>query len=145
MIAVDTNLLVYCHRADSVWHARAREVITRLAEGSADWAIPWPCLWEFLAVATHPRIYNPPTPVVDAMTEVDRWIESPTVHLLAENDSTVVSMRKSIVSAKVSGPRVHDARIAAICVAHGVEKLLTADRDFTRFPVLRTENPLVGA
>jgi hypothetical protein len=38
---------------------------------------------------------------------------------------------------------VHDARIAALCLQHGVSELLTADRDFSRFPALRTRNPLV--
>jgi predicted nucleic acid-binding protein len=49
-----------------------------------------------------------------------------------------------LVSSRVTGPRVHDARIAAICLAHGVTELWTADRDFSYFPRLRTRNPLVG-
>ena len=36
---------------------------------------------------------------------------------------------------------VRDARIAAICVAHGVEALLTRDRDFSLFPELPTRDP----
>ena len=63
MIAVDTNLLVYAHREESPWHDSAYEVIETLAQGPAPWAIPWPCLHEFLAIVTHPRIYEPPTPV----------------------------------------------------------------------------------
>ena len=63
MIAVDTNILVYAHREDSEWHAAAAGRITALAEGQGPWAIPWPCVHEFLAVATHPRIFNPPTPL----------------------------------------------------------------------------------
>jgi predicted nucleic acid-binding protein len=62
VIAVDTNLLVYAHRKDSQWHAAAASVVRSLAEGSAPWAIAWPCLHEFLAIVTHPRIYAPPTP-----------------------------------------------------------------------------------
>ena len=42
----------------------------------------------------------------------------------------------------VRGPIVHDARIAAVCVAHGVEALLTRDRDFSMFPQLTTRDPL---
>jgi predicted nucleic acid-binding protein len=61
VIAVDTNLLVYAHREDSPWHRRANEVVTRLAQGRGAWAIPWPCLHEFLAIVTHPRIYDPPS------------------------------------------------------------------------------------
>ena len=55
MIAVDTNLLVYAHRADSEWNAQAYRVIETLANGR-HWAIPWPCLHEFFAITTHPRI-----------------------------------------------------------------------------------------
>jgi predicted nucleic acid-binding protein len=45
-------------------------------------------------------------------------------------------------AARVSGPRIHDARIAAICVQHAVTELWTADRDFSRFAGLTTRNPL---
>ena len=76
MVAVDTNILIYAHRADSPWHARADQVIAELAEGSSLWAIPWPCLHEFLAVVTHPRVYDPPTPPADA-----KWCQASVVRL----------------------------------------------------------------
>ena len=60
LIAVDTNLLVYAHREDSPWHDAAYRSLVGLAEGRTPWAIPWPCLHEFLAIVTHPRIYSPP-------------------------------------------------------------------------------------
>jgi predicted nucleic acid-binding protein len=44
-----------------------------------------------------------------------------------------------------AGAQVHDARIAALCLHHGVTELWTADRDFGRFPELRTRNPLIDA
>ena len=84
MIAVDTNLLVYAHRAESEWHDRADACLRELAEGRAPWAIPWPCIHEFLAISTHPRIWNPPTPIESALDQVDAWIESPSLVLLAE-------------------------------------------------------------
>lgn len=62
MIAVDTNLLVYAHRLESEWHDRASERLRELAEGTARWTIPWPCLYEFLAIVTHPRIFATPPP-----------------------------------------------------------------------------------
>ena len=40
-------------------------------------------------------------------------------------------------------PCVHDARIAALCLQHGVRELWSADRDFGRFPALRVVNPLL--
>ena len=59
MIAVDTNLLVYAHRRDSPWFEPARRALRLLIEGTATWAVPWPCVHEFLAISTHPKIYRP--------------------------------------------------------------------------------------
>jgi toxin-antitoxin system PIN domain toxin len=143
MIAVDSNILVYTHREDSSWHERAAAVMTELAEGASAWAIPWPCIWEFLAITTHPRIYNPPSSIEDAVIQIERWLESPSVHLLSETESFWETLQPVLKHSKVRGPLVHDARIASICIRHGVRKLLTADRDFSRFKQLRTENPLV--
>ena len=70
MIAVDTNILVYAHRRDSRWHDRARDAVTGLAEGNRSWAILWPCVHEFLAIATHPRIYDPPSTPDEALRQL---------------------------------------------------------------------------
>ena len=69
MVALDTNILVYAHRRDSAWHEPALRAVTQLAQGHSAWAIPWPCIWEFLAIVTHPRIYNPPSPIDDALIQ----------------------------------------------------------------------------
>jgi len=69
MIAVDTNILIYAHRADSPFHQQADSALTRLAESGQLWAIPWPCVHEFLAIVTHPEISDPPTPMTNAVEE----------------------------------------------------------------------------
>ena len=144
MIAVDANLLVYAHRADSPWHAAAALRVRELAEGRSPWAIPWPCLHEFFAITTHARIYDPPTPLAAALDQVDAWLESPSLVLLAEGGDHWAQLRPLLESGRVTGPRVHDARIAAICLAHGIRELWTVDRDFGRFAALVTRNPLAG-
>lgn len=144
MIAVDTNILVYAHREESPWHDVALTRITELAQGRAAWAIPWPCIHEFLAIITHPRIYAPPTPLAAAMDQVEAWIESPSLVLLAETEGYWPELRSALEQGRISGPQVHDARVAAICQDHGVRELWTADRDFGRFPALNVRNPFVG-
>ncbi len=143
MIATDTNILVYAHRDDSQWHATADACLTTQAESGMAWAIPWPCIHEFLAVVTHPRIYDPPTPLADALEQVDCWLEAPSVVLLGEAPSYWVVVRQIVEESRVVGPRVHDARIVALCRQHGVRELWTADRDFSRFRGLKCRNPLV--
>ena len=143
MIAVDANILVYAHREDSPFHAAASKRVASLAEGRAPWAIPWPCLHEFLAIVTHPRIYAPPTPVTQALDQADAWLESPTLVLLAEAPTYWSSLRPLLEAGRIAGPVVHDARIAALCVQHGVRELWSADRDFSRFSGLKVVNPLL--
>jgi toxin-antitoxin system PIN domain toxin len=144
LIAVDTNILVYAHREDSPFHAAAFRRVSELAEGLATWAIPWPCLHEFLAIATHPRIYAPSTPLARALDQVDAWLESPSLTLLAESAAHWTTLRTMLAHGRISGPQIHDARVAALCRQHGVRTLWSADRDFSRFAGLSVVNPLVG-
>ena len=144
MIALDTNLLVYAHREDSPWHAEAYQAVAGLAEGTSPWAIPWPCVHEFLAIVTHPRIYPPTTPLAAALYQIGAWLESPSLVVLAEGPGYWPHLRDLLDVSRVVGPQIHDARVAAICQHHSVRELWTADRDFGRFPGLRIRNPLVG-
>ena len=145
MIAVDTNILVYAHRQDSPWHRGAAHCIRQLAEGSAAWAIAWPCIHEFLAIVTHQRIFSPPSSPHKALEQVNAWLESPTFVPLAEREGYWEVLRELLAKSKITGPRVHDARIAALCLASNVRELWSADRDFSRFGSLKTRNPLVPA
>lgn len=145
MIAVDTNLLVYAHREDSPWHRAARDWLTGVAEGSGVWAIPWPCLHEFLAIVTHPRIYRPPTPPARAVDQVEAWLESPGLVLLGESEGYWPNLRTLVLEGGVVGGQLHDARVAALCLHHGVSALCSADRDFSRYPTLVLRNPMVGS
>ena len=144
MIAVDTNILVYAHREESDWHEPAERAVRGLAEGVAAWAIPWPCVHEFLAITTHPRIFRTPTPIAAALDQIDAWLESPSLVTLAEDAGYWATLRTLVAQARLDGPRVHDARVAALCLSHAVRELWTADRDFSLFPSLSVRNPLVS-
>ena len=142
MIAVDTNILVYAHREDAEWHAAALHALTELASGGAPWGIPWACVHEFLSITTHPRIYSPPTPTQIALDAIEQWLSVPSCRLLAEGPGYFPRLRDLAEKAKIRGPAIHDARIAAVCLHHGASVLWTADRDFSRFTELRCHNPL---
>ena len=143
MIALDTNILVYSHRRESPFHSAAAKLVKSLAEGTVSWAIPWPCVHEFLAIVTHPRIYQPPTPTSQATAQVGAWLESPSIALLGETADHFAQLQEMLERTSVVGSAIHDAKIAAICASHGVSKLYSADRDFSRFRGLQVENPLL--
>ncbi len=142
MIAIDTNVLVYAHRREPSEHDAAQALVRGLAEGAQPWAIPWPCVYEFFSVVTNPRIWKTAASTPEqAWLQLEAWFGAPTLRLLAETDGFEEVLAGLVRRARVRGPIVHDARIAAICLAHGVERLLTRDRDFSLFPELARENP----
>jgi toxin-antitoxin system PIN domain toxin len=144
MTAVDTNILVYSHRAEMPLHEAARNCLERLAESPSAWAIPWPCVHEFLAVVSNPRIFRTPTPMAKAIEQVDAWLESPSLVLLGETKTHWATLTETLLSASVAGGAVHDGRIPTLCREHSVTAFYSVDRDFSRFGGLRTVNPLVG-
>lgn len=143
MIAVDTNILVHAHRRDSRWHVPAIMEVESLANGRGPWCIPWPCVHEFFAIVTHPRIYDPPSRSAEAIAQLRAWRESPSLTLLAEDEVYWPVLESLVDRSRITGPAIHDARIAALCLRHGAHELLSADRDFSRFPQLTIRNPLI--
>lgn len=143
MIAVDTNILVYAHREDSEFHERALAVLCDLANNEIRWAIPWPCIHEFISISTHPKIYDPPTPLAIALDAVEVWLNASSSVAIGEGYEHFNELKRISLIGNIRGPMIHDARIAAICIQHGVKELWTADRDFSRFPALKTKNPLL--
>jgi toxin-antitoxin system PIN domain toxin len=141
VIALDTNILVYARREETSHHARAREILKQLAEGEQPWALLWPCIYEFIRVVTHPRVFDPPTNLESALDDLDSLLQSPSLTLLREGPRHSVFMQRLLRSGQAAGNLAHDAHIAALIVEHGVGELWTADRDFARFPGIRVRNP----
>lgn len=145
MIAVDTNVLVHAHRRDSPFFKRAWEALAGLGESGQPWAVPWPAVAEFYCVTTSSKLFERPSTPGQAVEQVDIWTESPGLILLGETGVVWLVLREALLAGKIKGPVVYDARIAAICLSHGVRELWTADRDYGRFPALRVRNPLIPA
>lgn len=141
MIAVDANILVYAHKQNAPLHTAAKAALADLVASADIWAIPWPCIHEFFAVVTNPRMYSPASTPTQAIAQVEAWVAAPNVRLLSES-RTHLARLTSLVMPRLVGPAVHDAKIAAICLDHGVRALLTMDRDFSRFPTLSTRSLL---
>ena len=136
MRAVDTNVLIHAFSADSPLHELAHGELAKLAEGADLWAIPWACIHEFFAVMTNPRLFRSTGRAQVARTQIAEWMSSPSLRLISESRNHWRTLDRLVAEANVVGPMVHDARIAAICLDHGVTELLTLDRDFSRFPDL---------
>ena len=133
MIAVDTNILVYAHREELPDHERALKRLRGLAEGSVPWVIPVFCLGEFVRVVTHPKVLSPPSSLDQALNALQGLLDSPTVRILNPGPQFPEFFRECVKEADARGNLSFDAQIAALCREHGVNELLTLDRDFSRF------------
>ncbi len=144
MIAVDTNFLVYARRTEAIHHAEAKRLLAELSEGLRPWAIPWPCVYEFLRVVTHPRVFKPPTPLAKALEEIDRLFDAPAISLLGEGPGHRAHLRNMVTAGRATGNVAHDAHIAALLREHGIREFWTTDKDFHRFPGIAVRNPFTA-
>ena len=142
MIALDTNLIVYAHRPDTPFHGAAVRVLKHLAESPYTWAIPWPCVHEFVSVVTGPAFGASATPLAVALEAIRQIVVHPRCITLAETEGHLELLAALCQRANLRGGAIHDARIAALCISHRVDELWSCDRDFHRFPDVRVRNPL---
>ena len=137
MMALDTNVLVHAYRGEMSKHQEALEWIHQLSEGDAPWAVPVFCVSEFLRVVTHRQIFRPPTPVEEALTSIQSLLQSPSVRLLLPGDRFCSIFPTVVRQGNAVGNIIYDAQIMALCLEHGVQTLMSDDRDMRRFQGLR--------
>ncbi len=144
MIAADTNLLVHAHQREASLHSKAKEAIRRLAESPVPWAVCLHSFVEFYGVVTHPKLWKVPSTPEQALDQMAAWRESPSLRVLCDSPGVLDKLEELALSGCVRGALIHDARIAATCLVGGIHELWTVDRDFSRFPAIRTRNPLAA-
>ena len=139
MIAVDTNVLIYAHRAESEWHEAAASRLVGLGEGVERWALPVFCVTEFMRVVTHRRVFNPPSTVAQAAAFIEVVIASPSCEVVQPGAEFLRWLLATAREADSYGNLMFDAQIAAVCREHGIDGILTNDRDFARFGALHVQ------
>jgi toxin-antitoxin system PIN domain toxin len=144
VVAVETNILVYAHLSALPFHPAAHEALMKLAAGSATWCIPWPCVHEFCSVVSNPKAFDPCLDAGEALLAIDTLRKTSRLKMIGPGPEHLEVLLDVIRASGARGGAIHDARIAAVCIEHGVDEIWTADRDFLRFPGIRVRNPLIG-
>jgi len=105
VIAVDTNLLVYTHQSGSEHHNQAKKVIESIRGEAAPWAIPWPCVHEFIYVTTNPKVYKRPATAKEALAVIDVLVDGSDLHFLSESSGYLEKLKFIATSSGVKGDR----------------------------------------
>jgi toxin-antitoxin system PIN domain toxin len=119
----------------------ALRLLTQLGESTKPWAIPWPCVYEFLRVVTHPRVFDPPSSQKDAIRTLEELSESPSLTFIAAGPLHFNALLGIAEQSGAKGNLFFDVQIAALCREHGVTEILTMDRDFSRFRGIKVRRP----
>ncbi|MGA7304507.1 MAG: type II toxin-antitoxin system VapC family toxin [Rhodothermales bacterium] len=141
MILVDVNVLVYAHRADTDRHEEYRAWLEALWAAPSTHAVSEMVLSGCLRIITHHRVFDPPTPLKQALGFVDQVRSRPNAVTVAPGARHWDIFTDLCRKTEAAGNLVPDAYLAALAIESGSE-LITTDRDFARFPHLRWRHPL---
>ncbi len=141
LIAIDTNLLVYAHRAAVPEHGAARHALERAASDIEGWGITLASVVEFWSVVTHPAALGRPSTPAEATAFVDALTKAG-AHLWQPGPGFATRLLQTAGQRNVRGARVFDLHIALTAVEAGAREIWTHDRGFVSVPGLRVRDPL---
>jgi toxin-antitoxin system PIN domain toxin len=142
MKLLDANVLIYAYNADSPHHLPCRHWLeSAFNDANEIVALPWQTILAFIRISTNPRAMTRPLASEAACRIVGQWLERPNVQTVEYGERFWALFLEQINVAKVSGPLVTDAALAAVTLEQGAT-LCTTDGDFRRFPGLKLIDPL---
>lgn len=141
MIVLDANILLYAYDANSLFHSKSKAWLENLLSRGSIVGMPWQTITAFLRISTNTKLPGRRFSPVEACDIIESWLDVPSLVLLQPTDNFWKLLRETIVDGQAKGNLITDAQLAAIAINYGAT-LATNDRDFARFPGLRTINPL---
>ena len=143
MFVIDTNVLLYSVDADSEFHLPCRELIEKARGQAVPWYLTWGICYEFLRVATHPRVYRNPWTSQAAWGFIQALLACPGLSVLTPTRQHAAVLSQCLDELpEVRGNLVHDLHIATLMREHGITRIVTRDSDFHRFRFIEVVDPL---
>jgi toxin-antitoxin system PIN domain toxin len=146
MFVVDTNILLYAADQAAAEHDRCQQLLEGWRRQPAAWYITWGIVYEFLRVATHPRVFRNPWKMPEAWGFIEALFSSASLQVLVETERhRRVAEELFARHPHLSGNTVFDGHTAILMNEHGIQRIVTRDMDFQRFPFLTVVDPMVEA
>ncbi len=142
MIAIDTNLLVYAHRAGTAEHKAARKAIQVAVSRPQGWGIAVTCLAEFWSVVTNPSCSGGPSTGVEAGGFLENLLRSGGGQVWVPGPHFGHQLIKQAEYLGIQGSRIFDLQIALIVLENGATEIWTHDLHFLKITGLKVHDPL---
>ena len=139
-VLLDANVLIWAHHRRFRQHEHARQWLASTLTATPVVGIPWPSVLAFLRISTHPRALERPLELPAAWGVVDGWLGRPNVRTPAPTDAHAGLLAEMLTAGRATANHTSDAHLAALAVEWGLV-LVSADRDFARYPGLRWYDP----
>lgn len=139
-ILLDANLLLWAHHRQFAQHEPARAWLAETLTTVPVVGIPWPSIVAFARISTSPRALERPLEPPAARGVIDGWLARPNVSTPVPTERHAALFGDLFVRGRASGNHTTDAHLAALAVEWGLV-LVSADRDFARYPGLRWQDP----
>lgn len=140
---IDVNVLLYASDESSSFHAKALDLIERLARGPDILYLFWPVVMGYLRMATHPAIFPRPLSVQTATANIEQLLSLPHARTAGEGEDFWHMYTAATSGMVVRGNLVPDAHLVALIRQNGVGSIWTHDRDFRKFEGIRVRDPFV--
>jgi toxin-antitoxin system PIN domain toxin len=145
VFVVDTNVLIYAADQDSEFHQPCRAKLEQWRRQTSPWYLTWSICYEFLRVSTHPKVFRRPWAVTAARQFLDAVLAAPSASVLLAGERHAEVLRETIAELpQLRGNILHDAHTAVLMREHGIERIITRDTDFHRFPFVSVVDPLAA-
>jgi len=140
LILVDASILLHAYHPQSEHHEVCRHWIEESFSAPSPIGLPWLTIWAFLRISTNPRAFERPLTMKEAEAIASSWFDAAAVQAILPGERYWEILRHLLVEARVSGPLVTDAALAAMAIEQGAS-VCTTDRDFARFAEVQIVDP----
>jgi uncharacterized protein len=141
VILTDVNVLVAAYRPELPVHSECAGWLTEALASDASFGLSELVLSAFLRIVTHPRIFEAPAPIEQALEFTDALSARPNAVRVAPGERHWGVFTRLCRAVDAKGNTIPDAYLAALAIEWGAE-WTTLDRGFARFPGLHWKHPL---
>jgi uncharacterized protein len=141
-LVVDTNILLYAANRDCPEHSLCLDFLLGIVSSGDTCFVPENIIYEFLRVATHPRVFPQPLRASEAVNFLDALLSVPNFRVLGATErhwSCLCALVREL--GEPSGNFFFDVHTATMMREHGIRRIASADNDFAKFSGLEVVNP----